>query len=59
MNTEKDRPELRKIWLTMLNETFDEFIKENIGYSEAGPPICFGSGNNEPFCVGCQWQREC
>jgi hypothetical protein len=55
-----DQKELDKKWSEMLRETFDRFIRENVGYKEGTPyPVCFGSGDNQPRCTACNLRSNC
>ena len=56
-----DEDKLKEIWTEMQKETFDAFIKENIGYSDTKGtlPKCFGSGDDRPWCMNCAIQISC
>lgn len=54
--------EMKKKWYAVSQETFESFIKENVGY-ESGPrediPKCFGTGNAKPWCSICAFKPSC
>jgi hypothetical protein len=55
-----DRKELDKKWNELLQEAFDRFIRENVGYKEGTPyPACYGTGDEKPQCVSCKYKNAC
>jgi hypothetical protein len=55
-----DQKELDGKWNEMLGETFDRFIRENVGYKEGAPyPTCYGTGDNKSLCVACKYKNAC
>jgi hypothetical protein len=55
-----DQKELERKWKEMLGETFDRFIRENVGYKEGTPyPACYGTGDNKPLCAACSHRNTC
>jgi len=55
-----DQKELDVKWNEMLGETFDRFIRENVGYNEGSRyPSCYGTGNGKPQCVACKYKDAC
>lgn len=52
--------ELDKKWNEIIQEVFDKFIQENVGYEgDSGQPVCFGTGNDRPYCVFCDYRKSC
>ena len=56
---ETQKSGLDAVWQSMLEDTFDRFIEENIGYSEDGLPECHGSGDSVAWCSFCVNQESC
>jgi hypothetical protein len=55
-----DPKDLDGKWNEMLKDTFDRFIRENVGYKEGGPyPACYGTGDNKPQCTICSYKSSC
>jgi len=55
-----DEKKLTEIWEQMTQETFNDFIKENVGYEAKGDkPACYGSGDDKPWCIRCNYQATC
>ena len=55
-----DQKELDRKWNEMLGETFDRFIRENVGYKEDSPyPACYGTGDAKSQCVVCSHKNSC
>jgi hypothetical protein len=55
-----DQKELEGKWNEMLGETFDRFIRENVGYKEGSAyPACYGTGDNRTQCAACKFKGNC
>ena len=58
-----DEKDLEEIWKEMKAATFDQFIKEHIGYNtetdDPFTPGCYGSGNGKDYCDECKYQPTC
>jgi hypothetical protein len=55
-----DQKELDAKWNETLKETFDRFIRENVGYKEGTPyPSCYGTGDGKPVCSVCAYKNSC
>lgn len=55
-----DQEELEKIWEEMMQETFNTFIEQHVGYEPKGDkPTCYGSGDNMHWCFQCNYKSTC
>lgn len=57
------KAELKKLdekWDKTMDNIFKKFIKKNVGYSkDLNKPVCFGTGDDRPYCPYCYLKNEC
>jgi len=55
-----DKEALKKKWQQLQEEAFERFLKEDLGaVSESEPPVCYKSGNGDPWCSVCTFHPTC